>query len=91
MPMKTLNSPLIYNQNHINEIFVDIDEFGFNIFDFCKNYGRENLMSLVTLYILEKSNLTKHLNMSKFENFISKTRKKYRDNPYHNVKINFLV
>jgi hypothetical protein len=42
-------------------------------------------MSLITIYILEKSNLTKYLSMEKFENFIYKTRIKYRDNPYHNV------
>ncbi len=86
-PLRTLNSPLISNPTHINDIFRDLDKFEFNIFDFNRNYGRENLMSLVTFYILEKNNLTKYLSMSKFENFISKTRKKYMDNPYHNVKI----
>jgi len=83
--MRTLDSPLISNKSHINEIFRDLEKFEFNIFDFCKNYGRENLMSLVTIYVLEKSNLTKYLSMNKFENFIAKIRKKYRDNPYHNV------
>jgi len=69
----------------MNEIFRDLDKFEFNIFDFSRNYGRDNLMSLVTMYVLEKNNLTKYLSMNKFESFISKTRKKYFDNPYHNV------
>lgn len=84
-PRKSLDLPSISNQSCFNEIFKDIDKFDFNIFEFSRNYGRENLMSLVTKHTLEKSNLTKYLSMSKFENFISKTRKKYLENPYHNV------
>lgn len=78
-------SPSISVHNHINNIFKDFEKFDFNIFDFSKLNGRDNIMSLISLYIFEKSNLSKFLSMEKFENFISKTRKKYRDNPYHNV------
>lgn len=80
---------MITNHNHINEIFRNLEKFNFDIFDFTKNYGRENLMSLITIYTLEKSNLTKYLSMEKFEKFIYKTRKKYKDNPYHNVEYFF--
>ena len=89
-PSRILDSPLITNQSHINEIFRDLDKFEFNIFEFSRNYGREDLMSLVTISIFEKTNLIKYLSMSKFKSFMSKTRKKYIDNPYHNVN-NYLI
>ena len=67
------------------ENFSKIENNNFNIFEFKKIYGRENLMYMVTFYIFEKTNLLKFLSLEKFEKFISKTRKKYQIIPFHNV------
>lgn len=70
----------------IDRLF-ELEKFNFNIFKFLKSFGRDNLMSLVTLYIFENAQLTNFISMEKFASFIKNTRKKYRNNPYHNVFI----
>ncbi len=72
------------------ENILEADSFNFDIFQLTYDYGRENIMRLLGFYIFENLNYTNLLSMGKFEKFVNKTRKKYRNNPYHNVNLEFV-
>ena len=74
-------------RDKISEYLKEIDSLDFNIFNFENFVGKDRSMKLLTKYVLESTEAYSYLNDSKFDNFIDQTKKKYRDNPYHNVNI----
>lgn len=66
---------------------LELENCNFDIFQFSKVFGRDNLMTLVSLYVFENTLLNKYFSIEKLPMFLKKTRKKYKNNFYHNVHI----
>lgn len=69
-----------------------IEEFGpeFDVFEFAKKNGRENLLLNVSYPIFHYKNINKFINFKKFPDFINQIRIGYTLPPdafYHNVYI----
>ncbi len=65
-----------------------IFNINFNIFDFCNELGRENVLPTIAGNALHYFNLDSKLDIEKLKNFLFEIRNGYKKtNYYHNVKI----
>ena len=81
--------PSVYSSfeflNIPESILKDFDSNNFNIFHLDSQVGKDNTLSIISLYIFSIYGFFNIVNYSKFENFVKEITKGYdRTNPYHN-------
>ena len=61
-----------------------LDDINFNIFEFSKIIGRENILPVISIYVLNTHSLFNIIPYNKFEKYIYEIANAYhKENPYH--------
>ena len=84
---RSLNEEICRNKIFLklNEENINLESENFNIFDFEKKIGKENILPAISVYIFNYKELFEIIPYEKFEHFVYEIRKGYkRENPYHN-------
>jgi hypothetical protein len=70
------------------ESLASIEKYDFNIFEFEKEFGTDNILPLIGKYLLHNEIFLDFIDTKKIEAFLLKVRISYLKNPYHNVRSN---
>jgi hypothetical protein len=80
-----INKTIFENESHEQMDILEIDSFYFNVFEYAKEFGRENTLLNISDYIFNKHNLFCIVSPEKFSRFIDMIRVGYNPLlPYHN-------
>ena len=84
---RTVNEAEIFRNSiflKLNEENILFENENFNIFDFEKKVGKENILPAISVYVFNYKELFEIIPYEKFEHFVYEISKGYhRENPYH--------
>ena len=77
-------SQIMIKLNEVGEPNLNFENEKFNIFEFEKKIGKDNILPAISVYIFNFNGLFDFIPYNKFENFVYEISRGYhRENPYH--------
>ena len=86
---RSLNQDLCTNEllmkiNGVGEANLNFESENFNIFEFEKRIGKDNILPAISVYVFNYNDLFQIIPYNKFEHFVYEISRGYhRENPYH--------